>query len=812
MPDHKIKDKYNKRLVLLDVHAILHRAYHALPDFTTSKGEPTGGLYGLSMMLIKIIGDLNPDYIIACYDMPKPTFRKEMYEGYKAGRKKTDDALIEQIIRSREIFKAFNIPYYEKEGFEADDIIGTIAEKMKKENNFQVVIASGDLDTTQLIEGDKIVVYTLHKGIKDTVIYNEKGIEERYGFPPKYMADFKGLRGDPSDNIIGIKGIGEKTAEIIIKSFGTIEEMYKTLKKKDGEEVFIEAGIKPRIIELLKNGEEEALFSKKLATIRRDAPVKLDKFKASWKEILDIEKVKKLFSDLEFRTLPGRLDQLLGKFGHVDSINLTETTSDNEFNGSVNNLGVQLLSDIDQLRLKKAFIALWLIDSSKTEPKLEDIYAFADTNNFEEAEKKLLERIKEDGLERVYYEIEIPLIETIEKAEERGILLDSEYLREISKGYHKRLSEYEAKIWKYAGVEFNINSPKQLSEILFEKMALSKKGIRKTAGGAISTRESELEKLKDIHPIIADILEYRGLQKLLSTYVDNLPEKVDKNGRLHTHLNQTGTTTGRMSSTDPNLQNIPARGEFGSEVRRAFVATPGYKICAFDYSQIEMRVLAWLTDDEVLIQTFRDGKDIHSSVASKVFGVPESEITKEMRRQAKVINFGIIYGMGVKALKKNLGTSMEEAEKFYNEYFNKFPKVRDYFERIKEEARTKGYTTTYFGRRRYFPEINSRLPYIRSEAERMAMNAPIQGSATGDIIKLAISHVEKRIEEEKIKDKVHLLLQVHDELLFEVKDDEHLLNTVSVIKHAMENAVSINLPLLVDASVGDNWGELKEIY
>ncbi|HRY62456.1 MAG TPA: DNA polymerase, partial [Candidatus Paceibacterota bacterium] len=363
-----------------------------------------------------------------------------------------------------------------------------------------------------------------------------------------------------------------------------------------------------------------------------------------------------------------------------------------------------------------------------------------------------------------------------------------------------------------AGVEFNINSPKQMAEVLFEKLALPKKGIRKTAGGAISTKESELEKLKDLSPVVAEILEYRGIQKLLSTYIDNLPLLVDENKRLHTHLNQTGTTTGRMSSTEPNMQNIPARGEEGSEIRRAIIASPGYKLAAFDYSQIEMRVLAYLTDDETLIKTFREGKDIHSSVASKVFGVPEDKITKEMRRQAKVINFGIIYGMGVKALKKNLGSTLEEAEAFHNNYFEKFPKVKEYFERIKQEAHEKGYTTTYFGRRRYFPEINSHLPYIRSESERMAMNAPIQGTATADIIKLAMSHVDGKLKEQNFsKDKVRLLLQVHDELVYEVKDDKDLPDIVGAIKHAMENIVSINLPLSVNAYTGENWSEIKKV-
>ncbi|MEI6296776.1 MAG: DNA polymerase [bacterium] len=793
-----IEKKHKRRLVLLDVHAILHRAYHALPDFTSSKGEPTGGLYGLCLMIIKIVSDLKPDYVVACFDLPEPTFRKQMYDEYKAGRKKTDEALVKQIIRSREVFEAFNIPMYEKAGFEADDMIGTIAEVAKKEEDLQVVIASGDLDTTQLIEDDKVVVYTLHKGIKDTVIYNEKGIEERYGFAPKFMVDFKGLRGDPSDNIMGIKGIGEKTAEILIKSFGTIEGIYEALRKD--ENLLLEAGVKQRMIELLKEGEEEAMFSKKLATIRRDAPIDFSLSEKRWEDGLELEKVKKLFAELEFRTLGPRLEQYLGKgngdLGFIGSNKETESVA---------------MEEIEPVRLKKAFIALWLINSEFTNPSVEDLYAFADTRNFDEVEKKLTERLKKDNLERVYFEIELPIISIIDDAEKRGILLDVGYLKKLSEDYHKKLTILEKNIWELSGSEFNINSPKQMSKILFEKLALSKKGIKKTAGGAISTKESELEKLKELHPIIVPILEYRGMQKLLSTYIDNLPLLVDKEGRLHTHLNQTGTTTGRMSSTEPNLQNIPARGEFGSEVRRAMLATPGYKLATFDYSQIEMRVLAWLTGDETLIQTFRDGKDIHSSVASKVFGVPESEVTKEMRRQAKVINFGIIYGMGVKALKKNLGSTMEEAEKFHNNYFEKFPKVKEYFDKTKEDAHKNGYTETFFGRRRYFPDINSSLPYIRSEAERMAMNAPIQGSATADIIKIAMSHVAKKIEENKLGDSVHILLQVHDELLFEIKDDEHLLNTVTIIKHAMENAVSINLPLLVNASIGDNWSELTSI-
>lgn len=783
-----VAKKHKKRLVLFDAHAVLHRAYHALPDFTSSSGEPTGGLYGLSAMLIRIIDDLKPDYVAACYDLPEPTFRKQAYDAYKAGRSKTDEALIAQIERSRDIFKAFHIPIYEAVGFEADDVIGTVVEQVSGDKDLQVVIASGDMDTLQLVNDDRVIVYTLRKGITDTVVYNEAKVKERFGFNPKLLIDYKGLRGDPSDNIIGIAGIGEKTATDLIQKFGSIESIYKKLHKS--EATLTEAGIKTRIVNLLKEGEEEALFSKTLATIRTDAPVDFKLPDQTWSETFSLTEIESLFSVLDFKSLLARAKAVLGKSGAEEK--MTSVSDEN----------------ISAIEVKKVGLALWLLNSDKTTPTLEDIYDYTKAKNFNQAKEQILKELKQYDLERVYQDIELPIMPIIEQAERRGVLIDVDYLKELSKRHHRQLSKLEQEIFSHAGTEFNINSPKQLGEILFDKLNLTAKGLKKTAGGARSTRESELAKLQDKHPIIKPILQYRELQKLLSTYIDNIPSMVDEGGRLHTSLNQAGTTTGRMSSTNPNLQNIPARDGVGEEIRRAFVASPGHVWIAADYSQIEMRVLAVLAGEDELIKIFKRGGDVHSGVASLVFGVPENEVTKDMRRQAKVINFGIIYGMGVNALKQNLGSSRDEAQKFYDDFFRTFPKIRAYFDQVISDAYAKGYTETLFGRRRYFPGLKSRLPYVRAQAERMAMNAPIQGTATGDIIKMAIRNVDGNLRKAGLINQCHFLLQIHDELIYEVEQDKSKQAEV-VIKESMETAVNERVPFTVDISIGKNWGELK---
>ena len=826
------KKHYKTKIVLIDAHAILHRAYHALPDFSSSKGEPTGGLYGLASMMLRIITELKPDYIFACYDRPEPTFRKQVYEDYKAGRAKADPELISQIIRSRDVFTSLHVPIYDLPGFEADDIIGTLVEKLSKgvrgetseqpledSPRTQIIIASGDMDTLQLVDDDRVVVFTLKKGLNDTVIYNEKGVVERFGFDPEYLIDYKGLRGDPSDNIIGVEGIGEKTATTLIQEFGTIEDIYKQIKKD--EQVLLDCGIKKRIVEILKANEEEALFSKTLATIRRDADVDFKLPKQTWADTFSSGEAEKLFSELEFRTLIARVKKLgegLNQGSTLGSLKVKPSGQEDSPRtkpvvGSPTSSEPEVVLHTPA-EIKPLAIALWLINSDITNPKLEDILDYANlpaqagTDNLTKAKEKLMVDLEKLGLMKVYQEIELPLIDILERAQERGILVDKKMLAELSRDFHTKLSALEKKIYKLAGTEFNINSPKQLGEILFTKLQLSIKGLKKTAGGNQSTRESELEKLRGIHPIIEEILSYRELQKLLSTYVDSFPKLLDDNNALHTTFNQTGTTTGRMSSSNPNLQNIPTRGDQGSLIRNVFVARPGFELLAFDYSQIELRVLAVLSEDPDLVKIFKEGKDIHTSVASRVFDVPESEVTKEMRRRAKVINFGIIYGMGVNALRANLGTTRSEAQEFMDNYFASFPTIKKYFELVIEGARERGYTETLFGRRRYLPALQSKLPQIKASAERMAMNAPLQGTAA-DIIKLAMIRVTKDLKKAKFDNKVFLLLQVHDELIFEAGKGLQG-EVIPIIREAMENIVKMNIPLKVSTACGLSWGGLKK--
>lgn len=777
------KKDQSKTLVLLDVHAILHRAYHALPDFTSSQGEPTGGLYGLASMLMKIIKDLQPDYLAACYDLPETTFRKAAYDGYKAGRKPIDDPLISQIKRSRDLFDAFNIPIYEAPGFEADDVIGTIAHLAKQRPDLRIVIASGDLDTLQLVDGERVLVYTLKKGIQDTILYNEAAVIERFSFSPRYVPDWKGLRGDPSDNIIGVKGIGEKTATIIIKTVGSIEELYQTLS--DDPSVLSAAGLSDRIIKLLREGEDEARFSKTLATIRLDAPVTFNLPTKTWGEEFDHIPIESFFTELGFRSLSSRLTELDG-----EEKNIPETDS-----------------PTDPRLLIETGIMLWLLNSDLTMPTADDICRFSGTATVVEARPKLEADLDRANLRRVYEEIERPLIPILTTLHERGIRLNRPYLAKLAVTYHAEIAALQTKIFAVVGRPFNLNSPRQLGEVLFDTLQLSVKGLKKTPGGARSTRESELIKLRDYHPVVADLLTYRELQKLVSTYIDALPKLVGPDGALHTRLEQTGTTTGRMSSRDPNLQNIPGDGSRGAAIRRAFTARPEHLFAAFDYSQIEMRVLAVLSKDQALLKMFREGGDIHTQVAARVFGVPEIAVTKERRRQAKVINFGIIYGMGVNALKDNLGTDRSTAQIFYNRYFEAFPTIRDYFDVVKTEAAKRGYTETMFGRRRYLPALRSPLPPLRAAAERMAMNAPLQGTAA-DIVKLAIIRVDERLKKHDFHHRAHLLLQVHDELLYEIaaKDASKI---IPLIKEVMESIVTDPILFTVKVATGPTWGDLK---
>lgn len=810
-----MKDSKRKVLVLLDSHAIIHRAYHALPDFASSKGVPTGALYGLSTMLMGIIEKFKPDYIAACYDLPKPTYRHEAYEGYKAGRKKADDELVEQLNSSRNVFKAFHIPMYDREGFEADDMLGTITrEILEKYTDVDVVIASGDMDTLQLVTGDRVQVFTLKKGIKDTITYNEDAVVERFGFKPTLLPDYKGLRGDPSDNIIGIQGVGEKTATTLISTFGTIENMYDELDKGDAK--FKAAGVSDRMIDLLKNNKDEAVFSKMLATIRKDAPIDFVLPNTTWKEHFNSTEVEDLFRELEFRSLVPRVKNITGIYSGtvikkttITPSNELEEIQPNEENKGL--FGTEKYQDIPELELRKLKLMVSVLNPNISDPNKDDIYAFTKEEDWKKAGEKLTTEIKHNNLEYVAFDIEIPLIPVVDKMKEVGIKIDVDFLKKLSIEYHKKISELEKKIWELAGEEFNVSSPKQLGEILFTKLSLGGKNIKKTSTGAKSTKESELEKLKGTHPIIDYVMEYRELTKLVSTYIDVLPTLVDAHNRIHATFIQIGAATGRMSSQDPNMQNIPIKSDLGKAIREAFIAEKGFKLVSLDYSQIELRIAAILSEDEQLMSIFKEGTDIHSGVAARVFKVPESEVTKNMRRQAKVINFGILYGMGVTALKTNLESTREEAQQFYNEYFKTFTGLAEYLEETKRQAARNGYTTTLFGRKRYFEGIRSKLPFIRAAAERMAINAPIQGT-NADMVKLAMRKAFTYIEEHKLEDKVRLLLQVHDELVFEIH--ESVLDTViPKIQEMMQSILTLDqtkgIPILTSANVGDTWGTME---
>lgn len=787
--------KKKETVVLLDTHAIIHRAYHALPPLTSPAGKPVGAVYGLTTMLLKLIKDLKPDHVVAAYDLPGPTHRHDMYDGYKGTRTKLDPELAEQINESRKVLEAFSIPLYEAPGFEADDVIGTIATKIKK--NFNVIIASGDMDTLQLVDDDRVRVYTLRKGIQDTVMYDEAAVTERFGFGPKHIVDYKGIAGDTSDNIIGIPGIGEKGATELITTFGSIEHIYKALKKN--KNALVEKGIKERVQTLVVEHQDEAEFSKVLATIRTDAPITFVEPKESFFETLDLERIESFCEEFGFRSLVQRVRGL----AEAQGTQVKENPKSD---------AVHTDEPVDQTLLKECAVMVWLLNSDRANPTLDDVRAVTGESSITKAHEALLGRLKKEHLDHVFDGIEKPLIPVVDAMNEYGVQIDAPYLKELSKEYHKDLDARAKAIYKAAGVEFNINSPKQLGEVLFEKMGLKAERQKKTSTGQLSTKESELQKLAAENPIVGEILAYRELNKLLGTYIDAIPPLLDKDSRLHTTFSQTGAATGRMSSRDPGIQNIPVKTELGRRIRTAFVAPKGTVLVAMDYSQIELRLAAILSGDEKLRDIFIRGEDVHAAVAAQVFGVDQKEVTKEMRRRAKVINFGILYGMGVTALKDNLGTDRKEAQEFYTKYFETFSTLAEYLEKTKESAARTGYTTTLFGRKRYFPGMKSSLPFIRASAERMAINAPMQGTQA-DVIKIAMAKIHSLFEN-AYKGRAHVIMQIHDELIFEI--DAPLVTELKpklqeIMEHVLTNDQTGGVPILVSAEAGKNWGEMEPI-
>jgi DNA polymerase-1 len=871
-------EKKPKILVLLDGNALIHRAYHALPPLTDKAGHPVNAVYGFAMTLLAVLEKFHPEYIAASFDLAGPTFRDEMYEDYKATRTKAPDDLYEQIPRVKDVVRAFNIPIYEKEGFEADDCVGTIARQAAAEG-VETIIVTGDNDALQLVT-PLIKVFSIRKGIKDLVLYDEAAVKAKYGFGPEGIPEYKGLAGDASDNIPGVKGVGAKTATDLIVAHGTLEGIYAALDTQ-----------KPAVKAKLEADKENAFLSRTLGTIDTEAPVTLTLADAVTHEY-DRSAVVALFTELGFFSLIKRLsgeskgqetsDKTQGKKVKTKNKTLKNAKELSEWLEKTEGKGVAVwlekaeaslfggagiasvelsVSEESQVSVawndemkvvlapffgnakrpkivydakalmhvlasekmvlrgvaRDTLLIAYLLDAGGNVRFPELIlkeFGLEDTETKATAlytlNARLGERIKEvsatqpasKSLLDVYADIDLPLIPILFSMEQNGIMLNREKFKALSDQMTGEIEVLEKDIYTFAGKEFNINSPKQLSEVLFEDLKIPTTNIKKTKTG-ISTASPELQKLAE-YPIIAKIESYRELFKLKTTYLDALPVLVASDGRLHTTFHQTVAATGRLSSSDPNLQNIPARSAWNERIRGAFEAAPGYVLVGADYSQIELRVMAHMCGDASLTEAFARGDDVHRKTAEVVFKVGPDEVTPDMRRQAKVFNFGIMYGMGAFGLAQAAQIDQKEAAKFIAAYFQKFSGVKEFMDRMKAEAHEKGYVETETGRRRYVPEIASGNIQIARSAERMAINMPIQGLAA-DIMKLAMIHVARALE--AFGDDAKMALQVHDELIVEAKEGRAE-EVVKAVKLAMEEAYPLRVPLIAEVVIGKNWGEI----
>ena len=732
-----------KKLIIIDGHALVHRAYHALPPLSTNTGELVNAVFGFTTFILRVIRDINPEYIVATFDLPSPTFRHKEFDEYKATRVKAPEELYGQIKRVQDILRAFNIPIFEKEGFEADDVIGTIAHQMKGKKDVETIIVTGDLDTLQLVD-EKTKVLTIKRKITESVLYGEAGVFDRYSLRPDQMLDFKGLKGDASDNIPGVPGIGEKRAIQILQEFGSLDNLYKQMEDPLFQSKNITKSVKQKLVEF----KDQAFFSKYLATIKKDVPLEF-KLEDTITHDFKREDVARLFKDLGFFSLIEKIPRSL----HDD----------------------------------KAPIPL---------EEKEEVY-------------EKIELARRDGiLSDKIYKLEKDLVPIIDQMQKNGIRIDIGRLKGIDLKIVERLAWLNDEICRLAGCVFNINSPQQLSEILFEKLRLPIKGLKKTPGKVISTAAPELAKLAGAHPVIDLIIEHRELAKIKNTYIDTLPELVGKDGRLHTTFDQLGTVTGRLSSKTPNLQNIPVKTEWGAEVRKSFVADPGCLLISADYSQIELRIVASIAKDKKMIESLLNGGDIHLITASKVFNTEPEEVSKRMRNAAKVLNFGVIYGMSIHSFAQAAGIDFEKAKEFVDKYFEEFSGVAEYIENIKKQAAEKGFVQTIFGRKRFIPEINSSAWNLKQAAERTAINMPVQGTAA-DLIKIAMVEVDKLLALPQNPD-IKMLLQVHDELVFEIKKDKTK-ELAQKIKYIMENVYRLDVPLKAEIKAGENWGEMERI-
>ena len=883
----------DKRLIIIDGNSIINRAFYALPDMTNSEGLHTNAVYGFTRMLFKIIDDYKPTHISVAFDKKAPTFRHKEYADYKAGRKKMPDELGQQLQPLKELLDTFNIHRMEIAGYEADDLIGTVA-KMGEDNDFEVYIVTGDKDAIQLASNKTTTLIT-KKGVGEVEEYNYDSVVERYEMTPTQFIDLKGLMGDKSYNIPGVPGIGEKTGIKLIKEFSSIENIIENIDQLKGS-------VKKKIEE----NKEQAIFSKKLATIIRDVPIEISLDELSYgdydkkavieefkkfgfttliKQVLamdDIEgestveekielKISHLDNVLEFKKEVEKTNKLfiktVSKVGNILEQNLMYVflSADGENIYYINDEELELIKDIisneeikkigynlkdDYLAFKPYNIEInnmffdiaigeYLIDSkSSTSYECSDIAMKYLTKKIKSQEELLgkgakakkfsdlsLEELstyfgeilntvynvypmmektfKDMDMEYLFYDVEMPLVEVLGSMEYCGMAVDKNQLNELGNKFKEIISNLEEEIFSLAGEKFNINSPKQLGVILFEKLELPV--IKKTKTG-YSTSADVLEKLRDKHEIIDKITEYRQIVKLNSTYVEGLLGIINPiSGRIHSSFNQTITTTGRISSTEPNLQNIPVKTEMGREIRKVFIADEHSKLVDADYSQVELRVLAHMSGDKHMIEAFQNDIDIHSKTASQIFGVDVNDVSSKQRSEAKAINFGIVYGKTDFGLSQDLNIPVPQAKAYIESYFANYDKIKVFMDDAIKNATDNGYALTIFNRRRYIPEINSSNFMVRNQGKRFAMNAPIQGSAA-DIIKIAMVNVFTRLKDESLKSR--LILQVHDELIVEAVEEE-LDKVCNIVKEEMESAVNLQVHLDVDLNVGDSWFETK---
>lgn len=829
-----------KTLLLIDANALIHRAYHALPPMTSKEGKPTHALYGVASILIKIWRDERPDYAVALFDRPEPTFRKEEFKEYKEHRPKAADELVEQIIESHNLFLAFSIPVYEAPGFEADDLIGTLAGRFGSESGLTIVILTGDLDALQLVVDDKVIVKTLKTGVSSTEIYNEEAVRARYGLSPEILPDYKALVGDTSDNIPGVAGIGPKTASQLLQKYGSLKPLLDSL---DNE---------PKYREKLKGQNENIALYRRLALIRRDAPLPpIELFSLSTKaspenlipyfDKFGFESLKKRFFGESDKPIPSikksQTSPTQGLFGekynepsppHKNILILSNDSitvkNAEELSSTKTKIGFTLKELIKKARRSgikingpyfDLGIGFWACYPEHKQYEPEELFTkylnktwSGNAEDYKTAYDFIQNEISTNNLKKIFEKIEMPLLEILAEMEERGIAIDIKHLKELKSEIQTEIRSKEDSIYKIAGGKFNLNSRRELAEFLFEKLKLGGTKIKKTPKGKISTDGEVLNDLAGEHPVIPQILEYRELFKLMSTYIKPMLELCGSDGRLRTTFVQTGAATGRLSSQNPNLQNIPIGNPLADKLRKTFIPQDGFSFAAFDYSQLELRILASLSEDAKMIAAFKRGDDIHSLTASMVLSVPLEKVTPEMRRLAKTLNFGIVYGMGYKAFAKAAGIKTEEAQSFIAGYFKEFSAVRAWQERIKDEARSIGLVCNLNGRLRRVPAIRLGGSREASEAERIVLNMPIQ-SLGADIIKLAMIQSTRILEENNNwREGARLLLSVHDELLFEVRDDI-LKEVIPRIREVMESAYAQSVPLIVNVKQGKNWADLS---